>query len=72
MNVLDCIDEFKSLGEKAFRKPLNFSTMRSGLDDRTKYKAARWVDVFKDITARRNKDQSDNDLFPSGQGMCKT
>lgn len=75
MAVPDCIDEYKSLGEEVFGRPRVFSTLRFGLGDRTKYKAARLEQVIKDVTARRNEYLAEPDpsiRFPSGRGMCKT
>ena len=75
MTVPDCINEYKSLGEKVFGNPRFFSTLKFGLGDRTKYKASRLEEVFKDVTARRNEylPESDRSLaFPSGRGLCQT
>lgn len=74
MTVLDCIDEYKSLGEEVFGNPRTFSTLRFGLGNRTKFKAERLEKVFKNVTRRRNECQADPDriTFPSGRGLCKT
>ncbi|KAL8788948.1 MAG: hypothetical protein Q9195_007064 [Heterodermia aff. obscurata] len=75
MAVPDCINEYKNLGEEVFGRPRVFSTLRFGLGDRTKYKAARLERVIKDVTARRNEHLAESDpsiRFPSGRGMCKT
>ena len=75
MSVPDCINEYKTLGEEVFGRPRVFSTLRFGLGNRTKYKAARLEKVFKDVTVRRNEylaDPDPNIRFPSGRGMCKT
>lgn len=76
MTVLDCIYEYKNLGEKVFGNPRFFSTLRFGLGDRTKYKASRLADLFKDVTARRSEYLKDTDpsvaFLPSRRGLCQT
>ena len=75
MTVPDCIDEYKGLGEEVFGKPRIFSTIRFGLGNRTKYKAARLENVFQRVTEKRNEFQASPDrsiTFPSGRGLCKT
>lgn len=75
MTVPDCIDEYKNLGQEVFGNPRIFSTLRFGLGNRTKYKAARLEDVFQRVTAKRNEYLANPDrsiTFPSGRGLCKT
>ena len=77
MTVPDCISEYRSLGQEVFGKPRLFTTLRFGVGNRTKYKAARLERVFKDVTKRRNEQPEPSETygkitFPSGRGLCTT
>ena len=75
MTVSDCIQEYRGLGEKVFGKPRRFCTLRLGVINRDRYKAARLAEVFRDVAARREEMRSDippRILFPSGRGISKT
>ena len=76
MTVPDCIHEYRSLGQKVFGKPRFLIAKNFGVGNRHKYKAARLVKVFKEVTKRRNE-KSDGEvygkpLFPSREGLCTT
>lgn len=75
MTVLDCIHEYKSLGEEVFGKSRIFSSLRFVMENRPKYKAANLKKVFEDVTERRSEQTSEiprRITFPSKRGLCKT
>ena len=76
MTVPDCLFEYRRLGQEVFGKPRMVSTLRFGLGDRHKYKAARLEKVFKNVTRRRNErlgtSATGKITFPLGRGLCAT
>lgn len=76
MTVPDCISEYQKLGQEVFGKPRMISTLRFGLGQRHKYKAARLEKVFKNVAKRRNEKPEPSETgkitFPTGQGLCAT
>lgn len=75
MTVPDCISEYDNLGEEVFGKPRMLYTLRYGLGNRTKYKAANLEKVFKDVAERRSEQLSQAHsriTFPSARGLCRT
>ena len=74
MTVLDCIDEYKSLGNQVFGKPRFFTFLRFGIGGRAKYEASTLEKVFQEVSTRRNEylEEPNRVLFPSGRGLCKT
>lgn len=75
MTVPDCISEYENLGEEVFGKPRMLYTLRYGLGNRTKYKAANLEKVFREVAERRSEQlcQPHSKItFPSERGLCKT
>lgn len=75
MTVPDCKAEYENLGQEVFGKPRMFYTLRYGVGERFKYKAARLEKVFKGVARRRNEQPTQaygKITFPSERGLCKT
>ena len=73
MTVPDCITEYENLSQEVFGKPRFFTTLRFGVGNRTKYRAAKLKKVFEDVTERRSEQSEDGRVtFPSERGLCRT
>ncbi len=76
MTIPDGLYEYQRLGQEVFGKPRIISTLRFGLGERHKYKAARLEKIFQDVSISRNEQPEPKEtskiLFPSGRGLCAT
>lgn len=75
MTVLDCILEYKNLGEEIFGKPRFWTELHFPIGiHRTKYDANNLKRVFEDVTKRRIEETGQilPATFPSERYMCRT
>ena len=76
MSVPDCLFEYRRLGQEVFGKPRIISTLRFGLGERSKYKAAKLEKVFDKVCRERDErpgqTTTDKIMFSSGRGLCAT
>ncbi|ORY14672.1 hypothetical protein BCR34DRAFT_479154 [Clohesyomyces aquaticus] len=75
MTVLDCLYEYRKMGNKIFGKPRLISQPNTGIITRFKYSASAMEDAFREVTARRCEEiehRIKEVTFPSMPGLCRT
>jgi hypothetical protein len=73
MPVWDCLREYESMSHSIFGKPRIVSQRNIGIVRWPKYSASALENAFKEVTARRCEETSQNNVkFSSPPVICKT
>ena len=72
MTVLDCLEEYETLGHRVFGKPRHLHSMTIGFGNRTKYDSRKVQEVFEDVAERRGEESDHKVTFKSRSQTCRT